>query len=140
MFLQWLMSRLVLGRLTTEQAAQIYIRPRTCLRRGSVTDELTAQADSMHYVGAATWFVSHTWSNALADTLEAIIRFFDGRDDAATARVWLDFLTTPQHAIAGPSKDSSWYMGVFRSNIARIGGVLLVVDVWDNPTALKRAW
>jgi hypothetical protein len=32
------------------------------------------------------------------------------------------------------------YMNVFKSSIARIGSLLLVVDAWNNPTALKRAW
>jgi hypothetical protein len=31
-------------------------------------------------------------------------------------------------------------MDVFKSSIARIGSLLLVVDAWNNPTALKRAW
>jgi hypothetical protein len=31
-------------------------------------------------------------------------------------------------------------MGAFQGSIARIGSVLLVVDVWNNPTALRRAW
>jgi hypothetical protein len=31
-------------------------------------------------------------------------------------------------------------MNVFKSSIAQIGSLLLVVDVWNNPTALKRAW
>jgi hypothetical protein len=31
-------------------------------------------------------------------------------------------------------------MGSFKSSIARIGGLLLVVDAWDNPAALRRAW
>jgi hypothetical protein len=54
--------------------------------------------------------------------------------------VWLDFLVTPQHASAGPSKPSSWWMGTFKQSIARIGRLLLVVDAWNNPTPLKRAW
>jgi hypothetical protein len=28
----------------------------------------------------------------------------------------------------------------YRLLITRISGLLLVVDVWDNPTALRRAW
>jgi hypothetical protein len=54
--------------------------------------------------------------------------------------VWFDVLVDGQHAIAGPSKPSSWYMSTFRYCIERIGSLLLVVDVWNNPTALSRAW
>jgi hypothetical protein len=31
-------------------------------------------------------------------------------------------------------------MNTFRSSIGRIGSLLLVVDKWNNPTALRRAW
>jgi hypothetical protein len=31
-------------------------------------------------------------------------------------------------------------MSTFKDSIARIGGLLLVVDAWDNPKPLRRAW
>jgi hypothetical protein len=31
-------------------------------------------------------------------------------------------------------------MGTFKQSIASIGSLLLVVDAWDNPAPLKRAW
>ncbi len=129
-----------LGRLTVEQVCQMYIRPRTSRSRGSVAQELMVHTDTRHHVGEATWFISHTWGNAFVDTLHAVLLFFEGRDDGAAAFVWLDFIVTPQHASAGPSKPSSWWMGTFKQSIARIGSLLLVVDVWNNPTALRRAW
>ena len=141
-FLSWIKCTLaawLLG-LTVEQVCQTVIKPRTSLRRGSVASELMLQADRRECVGEATWFISHTWSNTFVDTLDAILLFFEGRVDAASAKVWFDILVDGQHAIAGPSKPSSWYMTTFRSSIARIGSLLLVVDVWNNPTALRRAW
>jgi hypothetical protein len=98
------------------------------------------QADKSDYLGLATWFISHTWGNKFSDTLESIFLFFEGRDDAEQAKVWFDILVCPQHANAGPSKPSSWWMSTFRTNIRRIGKLLLVVDVWNRPTALQRAW
>ena len=141
-FLSWIKCTLaawLLG-LTVEQVCQTVIKPRTSLRRGSVASELMLQADRRECVGEATWFISHTWGNTFVDTLDAILLFFEGRHDAASAKVWFDVLVDGQHAIAGPSKPSSWYMTTFRSSIARIGRLLLVVDVWNNPTALRRAW
>ena len=129
-----------IGRATVEQVCQMYMRPRTSRSRGSVAQELAGSAHARRHVGPASWFVSHTWSNAFADTLAAVLLFFEGREDAASAFLWLDFLVTPQHASAGPSKPSSWWMGTFKSSIARIGRLLLVVDAWDNPTPLTRAW
>jgi hypothetical protein len=142
LYLRWLRSTLGawIGRLTVEQVCQMYMRPRTSRSRGSVAQELVGSAHARRHVGPASWFVSHTWSNAFADTLAAVLLFFEGREDAASAFLWLDFLVTPQHASAGPSKPSSWWMGTFKSSIARIGSLLLVVDSWDNPAPLKRAW
>jgi hypothetical protein len=141
-YLSWLRSTLgeSLGRMTTSQFCQLYVRPFTWCSRGSVTQRLIALGDAAHHVGEATWFISHTWSNAIADTLEAVLLFFEGRDDAASAKVWLDVMVTSQHGSIGPSKPSSFWMSTFKSSIARIGGLLLVVDVWNNPTALRRAW
>jgi hypothetical protein len=118
----------------------MFIKPRTSRSRGSVAGELLLQADTRQYVGEATWFISHTWNNAFADTLDAVLIFFEGREDAATAKVWFDVLVDGQHAIAGPSKPSSWYMTTFRRCIGRIGRLLLVADKWNDPTALRRAW
>ena len=141
-YLQWLQTTFgaSIGRATVEQVCQMYIRPRTSRSRGSVAQELAGSARTRRHVGPASWFISHTWSNAFADTLAAVLLFFEGREGAASALLWLDFLVTPQHASAGPSKPSSWWMGTFKSSIARIGSLLLVVDAWDNPAPLKRAW
>ena len=129
-----------LGRLTTSQFEKMYLRPRTSRRRSSVADELAAHAYTAHHVAPATWFVSHTWNNPIADTLDSILRFFEGRPDAASAVLWMDVFVDSQHADAGPSKSPQWYMTTFKSSIARIGRLLLVVDAWNNPTALRRAW
>ena len=141
-YLSWLRSVLgpSFGRLTCSHFCQMYVRPRTSRSRGSLTDELAAQPVTRVHVGEASWFVSHTWSNSFVDTLDAILLFFQSRDDAASAKVWFDVLVTPQMASSGPSKPSSFWMGTFRKNIARMGRLLLVVDVWNNPTALRRAW
>ena len=49
-------------------------------------------------------------------------------------------MVTSQHEGAGPSKPLSFWMSTFKDSIARIGSLLLVVDAWDNPTPLRRAW
>jgi hypothetical protein len=141
-YLRWMQGQFgaSLGRLTTSQFEKMYLRPQTSRRRSSVTDELAAHATTAHYVGPATWFISHTWSNAFADTLNAILEFFEKRSDADTAMLWVDIFVDSQHADAGPSKSPQWYMTTFKSSISRIGRLLLVVDAWNNPTALRRAW
>ena len=142
LYLLWLKTTLgaFIGRLTVEQVCQMFIKPRTSRSRGSVASELMLQVDTREHVGQATWFISHTWDNPFADTLDAVLIFFECRDDKATAKVWFDVLVDGQHAIAGPSKPSSWYMTTFKECIARIGRLLLVADKWNDPTALRRAW
>ena len=142
LYLLWLRNTLgaLIGRLTVEQVCQMFIKPRTSRSRGSLAGELMLQADTRDYVGEATWFISHTWNNPFADTLDAVLLFFEGREDAATAKVWLDVLVERQHANARPFKPSSWYMATYTSFIGRIGRLLLVVDRWNDPSALRRAW
>jgi hypothetical protein len=141
-YLSWLRSTVgwSLGRMTTSEFCQLYVRPFTWCSRGSVTERLVARGDAAQHVGEATWFISHTWSSAFADTLDAVLSFFEGREDADSAKVWFDVMVTSIHLSAVPGKPSSWWMSTFKSGIARIGGLLLVVDAWDNPTALRRAW
>ena len=141
-YLSWLRSTLgwSLGRMTTSVFCQLYVRPFTWCSRGSVTARLVAPGDAAQPVGEATWFISHTWSNPFADTLQAIIQFFEGRADAASAMFWFDIFVESQHSDTEPSKSPQWYMTTFKNSIARIGKLLLVVDVWNNPTALRRAW
>jgi hypothetical protein len=141
-YLRWIHAEFgsSLGRLTASQFEKMFLRPRTSRRRCSVTEELAAHADTAHHVGPATWFISHTWSNPFAHTLQAILQFFESRADAANAMLWFDMFVDSQHADAGPSKSTQWYTTTFKNSIARIGRLLLVVDVWNNPTALKRAW
>jgi hypothetical protein len=51
-------------------------------------------------------------------------------------------MAMPQHKASDdqPKKESSWWMETFRRSIARIGGLLLVVDKWHDPKPLQRAW
>ena len=94
LFLAWLNRTLGawLGRLTVEQVCQTVMKPRTASSRGSVTCELMMQDDTRQHVGEATCFISHTWGNLFTDTLDAILLFFEGRDDAAGAKLWFDVM------------------------------------------------
>ena len=140
-YISWLRSIIPpsLSRITTSQFCQMFIRPRTWRSCNSLVSELQAADDTAKHVGHATWFVSHTWANCIVDTLDAVLLFFDRRADCAAANLWVDFLVTPQQSNT-PSPPSSWFMSTFKQSIAAIGGLLLVVDAWDNPSALQRAW
>ena len=124
-YLRWLKAEFPevwLGRLTTSQFEKMYLRPRTCRLRCSVVDALAADAAAAHHVGPATWFVSHTWNNAFPDTLDSIFTFFEGRADAADARLWLDVFVDSQHASEGACKTPQLYkrdpVETFCSNVS----------------------
>jgi len=117
----------------------MYIRPFTCRSRKSFADVLKSEASEVLLTGEASWFISHTWANPLIDTLEAITALLI-KDAKDSVFVWFDVMSTSQHEIDGPSKPSSWWMETFKRSIARIGGLVLVVDAWDRPSALARAW
>jgi hypothetical protein len=74
--------------------------------------------------------------------MEAILNFFEGPAGAAAAFLWFDVFVDSQHeaAAAAEGKSPAWYMTTFKSSIARVGNLVLVVDAWGNPTALRRAW
>jgi hypothetical protein len=110
-YLKWLRSTMhpSVHRITTSQFCQMYARPRSFRSRRSVADELAACATA-HHVGNATWFISHVWNSVFVDTLDAVLLFFEGRDDAATAKVWFDIFVQSQHAgLPGQvSRPPSW--------------------------------
>jgi len=129
-----------LARVTTSQFCQMYIRPFTSRSRASLVYVLTPENDkATQMTGEASWFISHTWANPIVDTIMAICALLIPLCEEPVF-VWFDVMATSQHELAGPSKPSSWWMKTFKDSIARIGGLVLVVDAWDNPTALQRAW
>ena len=135
-----------LSDLTTEQVCQIFIKPRTARSRGSWAQELQADAKTSRHINTATWFISHCWEYTFTDALEAVLLFLEERRslDEPPPFLWLDFMATSQHIAPAPDrnppKDSGWWMQTFQGSIARIGGLLLVVDKWHDPKPLKRAW
>ena len=111
-YLKWLRSTMhpSIVRITTSQFCQMYVRPRSFRSRSSVAHELAACAATAHHVGNATWFISHVWNSVFVDTLDAVLLFFEGRDDAASAKVWFDIFVQSQHAgLPGQvSRSPSW--------------------------------
>jgi hypothetical protein len=57
-YLYWLRSTLgaSLGRMTTSQFCQMYVRPFMSRNRGSMTERLMARDETAQHVGEATWF------------------------------------------------------------------------------------
>jgi hypothetical protein len=85
------------------QVCQQLIKPLAARSRCSFCYEL--QITSPHMLGAATWFVSHTWSYAFADVIDAVCLYFD--QHAASVKVTVKVLvkicyTRTQVGYTGP--------------------------------------
>jgi hypothetical protein len=155
--------------LTTGQTCQLLIRPLTFLSKLSVCDVLLA-AGSSEARPRPTWFLSHTWSNRFSDTLDSALHFFQSlpHDDGDVV-VWMDVFSVSQvtfqmhppnlYLIYKPfavanfrtstnplplqhdiSQLSQWWMRTFRDAISSIGNLLMVMQPWNDPVSMKRAW
>ena len=145
-YLRWMRNTLRswMVHLNAKQVLQMIINPRTSRSRLCLANELLLGAHTRDHVGEATWFVSHCWTspNAFVETLDAILLFFEKREEAS-ARLWIDMFVLSQHDFPGivrRNNSNSWYMASTRSTISRIGRLVVVVDNWNSPTALQRAW
>jgi len=123
---------------TTEQTCQQLWKSLTCRSRGSMCSDLQAQGSSN--VGVANLFLSHTWSSLFSDTVDAVLALVEGQAQAAwdDTFIWFDMFSTSQHTVI--DRPSSWWMGVFKSSIEKMGQLAMVLQPWDDPAALKRAW
>ena len=77
------------------QVCQQLIKPLAARSRCSFCYEL--QITSPHMLGAATWFVSHTWSYAFADVIDAVCLYFDQHSASVkvTVKVLVKICYTP---------------------------------------------
>jgi hypothetical protein len=121
---------------TTSQVCNQLIKTLTCRSGRSVCDDLLA-AGSPH-VGEANMFLSHTWGNLFFDTIDACLGAVQNAGSACRTFVWLDVFSTSQHCTS--DRPSSWWMSVFRDSIAKMGRLAMVLQPWNDPLALKRAW
>jgi hypothetical protein len=129
-----------MGHLNAEQILQMVIKPRTSRSGQCLANELLLRADTRDYVGEATWFVTHAYGDKFVDTLDALLLFFEVRDDWVSAKLWFDLFVLSRHEVLGSSHPQSWYMEGFKSTMSRIGRLVVVVDNWNSPTVLRRAW
>jgi hypothetical protein len=117
---------------------QQLVKPLTSRRGRSVCEDL--QAAGGGDAGEATLFLSHTWGNQFLDTVDAALGAAAEAEAAAGGVVymWFDVFSTSQHcALDIPS--SEW-MRVFRQAIEKMGSLAMVLQPWNDPLALKRAW
>ncbi len=126
--------------MTTHQFNQMVMKPRTSVHAVSYVNCLRQQPSRADQVGAANWFISHSWNAAISDTIDSVLDFFQSQPNSSDAIVWFDIFCTYQNTSVGVSKPSSWFMTTFQSAIANMGNLLLSIDNWKDPKPLERAW
>ena len=100
-------------------------------------------------VARATVFLSHAWGNSFEDMIDAAEAHLGAEAD--TAFVWIDIFTVNQHnetcaqygCACGSRRQlrpQEWWSGTFKDAIASFGRMLIVMEPWNNPVPLTRAW
>jgi hypothetical protein len=92
-------------------------------------------------VAEANWFVSHAWSYNFLDVMEAIQIFVEkeyGTHKKDEPVIWFDLFSSCQHGIQ--ERPFEWWSDTFQQAIGKLHNVLMILEPWDNPVALTRAW
>jgi tetratricopeptide (TPR) repeat protein len=107
----------------------------------SLCSQLDACTTHCGLVANSNWFISHAWDYKFLDVMEAVKIFVDKEYDIHSTDevvIWMDFFSVSQH-VQGvlPFK---WYSTIFMEAVTNIGNVLMVMEPWDDPLTLTRAW
>ncbi|KAJ3416151.1 Kinesin light chain 3 [Chytridiales sp. JEL 0842] len=103
---------------------------------GSRKDEETGQP----FLGPANMFVSHAWSFRFETCLDTLRQHDEANKKASNEKTYFWFDLFANNQISAASLPQSWWSTTFKSHIASIGSVLLILHPWDKPIPLTRAW
>ncbi|KAI9335957.1 hypothetical protein BDR26DRAFT_1009093 [Obelidium mucronatum] len=119
----------------------------------SLCDRLALEEEVTHRhqnVAAANWFVSHVWSYEFISVVDAMERFFAGKQIAVDdAVVWMDLFCVPQFgedAEGLHEQKFDWWRNTMMSTIKQCKNLVLVVDQqqqqqdWSELVPLQRLW
>ncbi|KAJ3101824.1 Kinesin light chain 3 [Physocladia obscura] len=124
--------------LTTTDICEKIVKPMTEKSQLSLCDLLLTQ-ERTDIVQEASWFVSHAWKYLFVDAVDALELFFSERgDDPATTFIWFDLFSNSQHGTG--NRPFHWWQTTFMSAIAKMKNVVMILQPWDDPIPLTRAW
>jgi hypothetical protein len=128
--------------LTTAQVVERVIKPLTEASQSSYVQWLGDARDAHGHklVDTATVFVSHAWLNPFRDLAAAIQGKLGGEEvvDAHAVYLWNDIFVSCQHRTE--ELPQAWWTDAFSHAIRAVGRTLLVLQPWNDPVPLKRAW
>ena len=120
-----------------------------CPRDGGVGCAYVDTLSGVDDVGPATALLSYSWGYRVAEVSAALSAWTErtGRDPKRT-RIWLCSLCLNQHSFEGrvavigePDADrSEALLKIFGDRVLAIGRILPMLEPWDDPGYVKRAW
>jgi hypothetical protein len=105
----------------------------------SWSDLLHLHPETATWVAPATVFVSHAHScsfRSLVDGLKQLVA--DLPPHAPLPFLWLDFLCLDLHLPQNIPQE--WWSTTFKHAIQQVGHTVMLLQPWDSPIALTRAW
>jgi tetratricopeptide (TPR) repeat protein len=123
---------------TTSEVNDAFLKPLTKCSELSLCDQLITQPYK-GLIAEANVFISHAWKYKFLDVMEAVELFVkhEGRRADETV-IWFDMYSNSQHQTG--DRPFEWWRGVFINAIKKLGMVLMILDPWDKPITLTRAW
>ena len=119
---------------TTTEVMEAFVKPVTAATRLSFCEYIMSDGDKEKAVMTAEWFVSHAWKYKFLDVVDALSRHFDGADPV----LWFDVFSVSQHK--ADVRPFEWWNTTFLSAVGMMGRVVMVLQPWDRPVTLGRAW
>jgi tetratricopeptide (TPR) repeat protein len=124
-------------------AVKDHVLQLTATTQLSLCEQLYRQGSSM--VGhKADWFISHAWGYKFLEVFDAVEAFllktYSDKDQIGDIVIWFDLFSNCQHNLGAVDLPFNWWKDVFASAVGDIGKVCMVLQPWDAPDTLKRAW
>eukprot|EP00038_Savillea_parva_P006120 m.161761 g.161761 ORF g.161761 m.161761 type:complete len:2425 (-) comp12114_c0_seq1:110-7384(-) len=129
---------------TIRDAVDFVVKPTTrnivCPRDGEMGSSYVDSLDHVDDVGTAIALLSYTWSYKVVDVVQALSRWSASHGiDARQAYIWICSLCLNQHRIVkalSPEELAS----EFGPRVVAIGQLLPMLDPWQQPIYMTRAW
>ncbi|KAJ3326524.1 hypothetical protein HDU76_012856 [Blyttiomyces sp. JEL0837] len=127
-----------LSHLTTAEISETIIKPLTSSTNLSLCDTLLT-FNRHDAIQIADVFISHAWSYKFIDMIDAIDDYITENEKSPhDVYIWLDLVSNPQHG--AEDRPFEWWKTTFINAIRDIKEVVLVLQPWDDPIPLRRAW
>ena len=129
--------------LSVESYGKPFSATTVCPRDGEIGSAYVDVGAIQASIRDATAFLSYAWGYKLAEVVETLVEWCSGEDGDGPAGtwIWMDCFTLNQHRIdLGNAATPEELQEVFGGRVTGIGRMVVMLDPWDNPGYVKRAW